>query len=107
MNNTPVMARLAVQGVTVAKVDGSVFISCTSAPVSLTVPHGVTELASFCFSGQDNLKCIYLIHDVKVVGKACFANCPHLEKIVCNKRLKPFEQDLRSGNKARIVYRED
>lgn len=106
MSYTTVMSKLTVQGVVGAKVHGSKMISCTSAPTSLTIPAGICEIASYCFSGQDRLTEIYLVNDVRVVGKACFANCPKLTRIICNPCLKKYDAELRSGNHAAVVYRE-
>lgn len=106
MSISPVLTRLALQGVVGARVQGSKLISCSLAPTSLTIPAGITEIASYCFSGQDHLVQVYLVNDVVRVGQACFANCPKLRLIVCNKVLKPYEMELRSGNRAVVYFRE-
>ena len=106
MSSSPVLARLVVQGVIGANVRGSLFVSCALAPAYLVIPAGITRIESFCFSGQDVLTAVYLINDVREVGRACFANCPKLERIVCNKALQPYEAELKSGNNAVVVYRE-
>ena len=100
------MSKLTVQGVVGAKVHGSTFVSCNLAPISLTIPAGVHELASYCFSGQDKLAEIFLVNDVVKVGRACFANCPNLSRIVCNPCLRKYEAELKSGNHATVIYRE-
>ena len=107
MKDEPVLSRLKIQGVVGAKVRGGRLISCFSAPSHLTVPAGITELGSYCFSGQDNLVEVWLVNDVIKVGRACFANCPKLKRIVCNRVLRGYESYLRSGNNAVIVFRED
>lgn len=107
MKEEPVVSRLTIQGVVGAKVRDGKLISCSSAPSHLTVPSGITELESYCFSGQDNLVEVWLINDVVKVGRACFANCPKLKKIVCNTALRGYETVLRSGNNAVVVFRED
>lgn len=106
MSISPVLSRLVVQGVVGARVQGSKLVSCSVAPASLTIPAGVREIASYCFSGQDNLVEIYLVNDVCKVGRACFANCPKLERIVCSLVLREYESELKSGNNAVVIFRE-
>lgn len=106
MSISPVLSRLVVQGVVGAKVQGNKLVSCSLAPASLIIPVGIREIASYCFSGQDNLEEVFLVNDVVKVGMACFANCPKLRRIVCRKSLIQFEPELRSGNHAIVVYRE-
>ena len=106
MSISPVLSRLSVQGVVGAKVQGSKLVSCSLAPASLTIPAGIREIASYCFSGQDELVEVYLINGVAKVGKACFANCPKLERIVCKKSLRQYESELKSGNNAVVIFRE-
>lgn len=106
MSYSPVLSRLSVQGVVGAKVQGSKLISCSVAPTSLTIPAGIKELSSYCLSGQDNLVEVFLVNGVEKVGKACFANCPKLERIVCKKSLRQYEPELKSGNNAIVIFRE-
>lgn len=106
MSISPVLSRLSVQGVVGAKVQGSKLVSCSLAPASLTIPAGIRELASYCLSGQDNLTEVFLVNGVERVGRACFANCPKLGRIVCKKSLRKYESELRSGNNAIVIFRE-
>lgn len=106
MSRPLALSKLRVQGVVGAEVRGRRLLSCSLAPSSLTIPSGVTEIADYCFSGQDNLIEVYLVNDVTKVGRACFANCPKLVRIVCNPCLKEYERELKSGNHATVIYRE-
>ena len=106
MSSHSVLAKLKLQGVVGAEVRGGVLISCSSAPASLTIPAGIIEIASYCFSGQDKLMEIYLVNNVVRVGKACFANCPNLVRIICNESLRSYSSELKSGNHALVIYRE-
>lgn len=106
MSREPGMPRFTMQGVVGAKVVGNKLVSCKVAPACVTIPRGIRELGDYCFSGQDRLIEVKLINDVSVIGRACFANCPNLVRIVCNNRLRVYEKELRSGNQAVIVYRE-
>jgi hypothetical protein len=98
------LVRLKLQGADGVEFRDDCLLSCKSAPTSLSIPKGVLDLKSGCLSGQPDLERVSLPSTLIHIGDACFANCPNLRVIKCYPQMKPFEETLKYGNKAEVVY---
>lgn len=103
MNNS-IYVKLIFQGTQGVVIEGTKIKSCISTPNSLSIPKGISALGKSCFSGQDNLERIYLPSSVILVEAKCFANCPNLRLIKCHDNLRKFEDILKYGNNAEVIY---
>lgn len=98
------MTKFTVQGAKGVVLDGTTLSTCSTTPISLTIPKGITVLGKSCLSGQDNLKRIIISSSVINIERNCLANCPNLELIRIPKSLSIFEPILKYGNNAKIDY---
>ena len=103
MNNI-IITKLLFQGTKGVVLEGTKLKSCNSTPIALSIPKGVSVLEKGCFSGQDSLERIYLPSSIIAVEPMCFANCPNLRLIKCHSNLRKYENILKYGNNARVVY---
>lgn len=99
-----IYTKLVIQGTKGVVIEGTKLMSCISTPVSLSIPKGISVIGKSCFSGQDNLERIYIPSSVIRIENMCFANCPKLRVIKCHNNLRVFENILKYGNNAEVIY---
>lgn len=104
MSNSSLEAKLSVQGLIGAVIKEGCLYSCVTAPISLTIPKGITVLGRSCLSGQDLLERITISSSVIKVEESCLSNCPNLKVIRIHKGQEDLISGLTYGNKAVVRY---
>ena len=69
---------------------------------SVTIPDSVTTIDDFAFSECKSLTSVIIPDSVKFIGKKIFEDCTSL-KVIRYPAGRDFEENLSSGNKAKLV----